>query len=220
VTWRSGLVGGAITILATAGCAADPPSAVVGIVVDGCDPGEEIGSGMIVAPGLVLTSAHVLAGASEIVVSGEGGSSVAEIVAFDPEMDLAYLSIDDRRAAPMRIASDHVVDDDAGVAYVVRDRQPVAVPVRVRRRVRIRTEDIYVEGETLRPGFELEADIRAGDSGGAVMVDGDVIGVIWARSNKHEGRAYAIDAVRAGELIREQLRTSRIDNSIDLARCH
>ena len=51
-----------VGVLLTA-CAPDPPSAVVGIVVNACDPAEETGSGMIVAPGLVLTSAHVVAGA-------------------------------------------------------------------------------------------------------------------------------------------------------------
>jgi S1-C subfamily serine protease len=101
----------------------------------------------------------------------------------------------------------------------VRDREPVAVPVRVRRRVQIRTEDIYIDGDTLRPGFELDADVDAGDSGGAVVVDGEVIGVVWARSRKYDGRAYAIDAVRAGGLVGEQLRSGEIGDGIDLARC-
>jgi S1-C subfamily serine protease len=200
-------------------CAADPPAAVVGIVVKGCDPGEENGSGMIVEPGLVLTSAHVLAGARQIAVLDDGVRVPGTIVAFDPEMDIAYLSIADRTTAPMSIASDHVRAGDNGVAYVVRGGEPVTLPIRILRRARIHTEDIYIQGETVRAGFELDADIRAGDSGGAVMIDGEVVGVLWARSSKRENRAWAIDPVRSGDLVREQLRTGAIGDDIDLARC-
>jgi S1-C subfamily serine protease len=203
----------------TASCAADPPSAVVGIVVTGCDPGEQTGSGTIVAPGLVLTSAHVLAGATDVQVVRDGVRSAAGIVAFDPEMDLAYLEIADRVTEPMTVASDHVVDGDDAVAYVVRDGEPMVLEVQVTRRARIRTEDIYVEGETLRPGFELAADVQQGDSGGAVMVDGEVVGVIWSQSRRRENRAWAIDPVRAGDLIRDQLRSGTIGGDIDLTRC-
>jgi len=105
-------------------------------------------------------------------------------------------------------------------AYVVREGVVVTVPVRVRRRINIRTEDIYIEGETLRPGFDLDAEIGPGDSGGAVVVDGRLVGVLWARSNRFERRAYAIDAVRAAELITEQRRTGRLGDDVDVARCH
>ncbi len=84
----------------------------------------------------------------------------------------------------------------SGRAYVFRDGAVEVLPVRVRRPVQIHTEDIYIEGDTYRPGFELDAEIRSGDSGGPVMVDGEVIGVIWARSSKFDARAYAIDPRR------------------------
>ena len=208
----------ACTLVGSA-CAADPPSAVVGIVVDSCDPGQGVGSGMIVAPGLVLTSAHVLAGATSIVVHDGKRDTTATIVAFDPEMDLAYVSFDAIPTRTLDVASDHVDRGDTGTAYVVRDGEVVAEPVRVRRRVTIRTEDIYIQGETERPGFELDADIQSGDSGGAVVVDGKVIGVIWARSNKYDERAYAIDAVRAADLIHEQRRSGELGDDVDITRC-
>lgn len=207
-------------VVAATACAPDPPTAVVGLTVDSCDPGIEVGSGMIVAPGLALTSAHVVAGGEAITVEQRGRESTGRIVAFDPEMDLAYVEFD---AVPTRLPdvdSDHVEPGDTGVAYVVRDHVVVEVPVRVRRRVKIRTEDIYVQGETVRPGFELDAEIEGGDSGGAVMIDGKVVGVVWARSNRFDERAYAIDAVRAGELIEEQLAAGRLGPDVDIARCH
>lgn len=193
---------------------------MVGLVVDSCDPGQEVGSGIVIAPGLALTSAHVIAGADEITVNQQGRSSVGDVVAFDPEMDLAYVSFDALPTHVLPVVSDHVEAGDEGLAYVVREGEVVVLPVRIRRRVRIRTEDIYIQGETLRPGFELDADIRSGDSGGAVVVDGKIAGVIWARSNRFDERAYAIDAVRAAELIDEQRATGRLGDDIDIARCH
>ena len=210
----------AASLLVGTGCAPAPPSAVVGIVVDSCDPGQEVGSGMIVAPGLVLTSAHVVAGARQIVVHHGGRDATATITGFDPDMDLAYLTFDAVPSRTIPVDSEHVEAGDTGTAYVVRDGEVVSVPVTIRRRVNIRTEDIYIQGETLRPGFDLDAEIEAGDSGGAVVVGGQVVGVIWARSNRFDRRAYAIDPVRAGDLIEEQRRTGRLGDDVDIARCH
>lgn len=208
------------SLVAVTACAPDPPAGVVGVVVDSCDPGIEYGSGIVVAPGLALTSAHVLAGAQGITVTHGDRSIEAEIAAFDPDMDLAYVSFDGRAASHLPVGSEHVEAGDVAVAHVVRSGDVVALPVTIRRRVNIRTEDIYIEGETLRPGFELDADIRAGDSGAALVVDGKVVGVIWARSNKFENRAYAIDPERAGALIDRQLRTGALGPDVDIARCH
>ena len=205
--------------LAASACAPDPPAAVVGVVVDSCGPGQDTGSGALVGPGLVLTSAHVVAGAQDIRVVRDGSFTAAEIVGFDPDMDLAYLATDGLNGTPLPVSSDGVEAGDTGVAYVVRGGEVVAVPVVVRRSVTIRTEDVYVESETVRPGFELDAEIEPGDSGGAVVINGRVAGVVWARSKTSEGRAWVIDPDRAGGLIREQLRTDAIGDEIDLARC-
>ncbi len=193
---------------------------MVGLVVDSCDPGQDLGSGMVVAPGLALTSAHVVAGANEITVEQRGRSSLGTVVGFDPEMDLAYVAFDALSTWIPEVGSDHIEPDDTGVAYVVRDHVVTEVPVRVRRRVQIRTEDIYIDADTLRPGIELDAEITRGDSGGAVMIDGKVVGVIWARSNRFDERAYAIDAVRAADLIAQQLATGRLGPDVDITRCH
>jgi S1-C subfamily serine protease len=215
----------ALLLAVGAGCAPDPPSAAGGVLAAGCRNRTGTGSGIFVRvegadQPLFLTSAHVVKGATEITVTRRGATGVGTVVAFDPEMDLAYLRVSGLTSRhPATIDSSDVEEGDDGVAYLARDGQVVALPLTIRRRVQIRTENIYVEGETLRPGFELRADIDPGDSGGAVVVDGKVIGVVWARSNRSPTRAYAIDPVRAGDLVRRQLRTGEIDDTIDLTRC-
>jgi S1-C subfamily serine protease len=218
---RAGATGAIVVVVTTAaGCAADPPSGVVGLTVTGCATGAAHGSGIVVAPGLVLTAAHVVKGADEIDVTNGIRSTTASVVAFDPDMDLAYVRIDGDLGALSSLAERDVDRGERGVAYVFRDGHVVALPVTVRRPVRIQTEDIYVKGETSRPGLELDADIQSGDSGGPVMVDGEVVGVLWARSSKFDRRAYAINPVAAGERVREQLRSGELGDDVDLERCN
>lgn len=206
-----------MTVLAAAsvGCAADPPSAVVGVVVTGCGA-RTVGSGAFVDDDLVLTAAHTLRGAESVTVEAGGRRLDATIVAFDAELDLAYVRVDGGTGAPLRVS-----DGDLGAratAWAVRDGEPVVLDVEVVRRIRLETEDIYVEGETVRPAYELRADVEPGDSGGPVVADGGVIGVLWARSTRTPGVAYAIDVGRGSATIDAQLSTGDL-GAVDLDRC-
>jgi hypothetical protein len=98
-----------------------------------------------------------------------------------------------------------------------RDDRLVSVPVELVRRVEILTEDIYREGETRRPGYEVRAEIRPGDSGAVVVVDGSPVAVLWSRSRNEDTRAWAIDPVRGGELISTQLAAG--SEPVDNGRC-
>lgn len=209
------------------GCAPDPPVAIVGLSVNACDSGLEAGSGAIVAPGIVLTSAHVVAGAESIAVRRPGTDVVTDgtIIGFDPINDLAYIAIDDLVGQELRVSTRQAVAGDAGTAYVVRDGWVVALPITIARPINIRTEDIYIDTMTNRPGYELVADIERGDSGGVVLVDGEVIGIIWARSNLAANRAYAIDVIAAAPVIDRQLSSGEIGTDatgalIDVTRCY
>jgi S1-C subfamily serine protease len=206
------------------GCASDPQTTVVGVRATGCRPFPERGSGALVQVDghdrpLVLTAAHVVAGANEITVAHEQTQATARVVAFDPDMDLAYLAVDRLHVDTVATVDRAGVEPGtSAVARVVRDGDPVEVPVTIVRRIDIRTEDVYVEGATRRPGYELAAEIEEGDSGGPIVVDGTVVGVVWARSRSTDTRAYAIDPVRAGERLRRQLDTGDLGD-VDLTRC-
>lgn len=167
--------------------------------------------------GLVLTSAHTMRGAESITVMNGDHEVDATIVGFDPELDLAYLAAE-LPGRSLDVDSTGVEPGTRGRAWVVRDGDAVALDVVVERRIELRTEDIYVEGETVRPGLELTADIEPGDSGGVVMVDDKVVGVVWARSRQQPGRAYAIDPDRGRARIDAQLDTGDLGN-VDLTRC-
>jgi hypothetical protein len=53
-----------------------------------------------------------------------------------------------------------------------------------------------------RPALELEARLRAGDSGAPVLTeDGELAGVVFARSRNRADTAYAVDARALRELL-------------------
>ena len=213
---------------AAVGCADDDPDpdsavdATVSVFATGCRNTSGQGIGTHIEPGVILTSAHTLAGADTITVTGVDGTSTrATLLAFDPEMDLALLGSDPGTTA-VELADDPPTTDEAagliGTVVVEREGRFVTLPVTVDRRVMITTEDIHREGETRRPGYELIADIEPGDSGALLIVDGRGVGVVWSRSTRTDGRAWAVDAVRADDTIRDHL-ANGIPDTIDLDRC-
>ncbi|MGH9018596.1 MAG: CvpA family protein, partial [Acidimicrobiales bacterium] len=64
----------------------------VQIVGAGCGVIQE-GSGFVVAPGLVVTNAHVVAGVAHPVVIDASGHHATEVVLFDSHLDLAVLRV-------------------------------------------------------------------------------------------------------------------------------
>src|SRR4051794_13413221 len=105
-----------VAVLLASGCAADPPSAIVGLTVGGCPPGQAHGTGSVIAPGLVLTAAHVVRGADDITVINSEHTGSARVVAFDPDMDLAYLATDTDFGAALPVGGP-VGRGSTGTAY-------------------------------------------------------------------------------------------------------
>lgn len=206
-----------------AGCARlDPASDALGIAATGCPPGTSNGSAVAIAPRLVLTAAHVVKGGGAITVTNGFTSVTGTIAAFDPEADLALVALDRPIGRTFDLYdgdASAIADGSEAVAYVMRDGEIVTVPVTVRRSITLQSEDIYVQGMYEHAAWELDAEIQSGDSGGAVLFDGEVIGVLRFRSNARDARAYAVDPVRAGAVLDAQRATGDL-SAVDLARCY
>jgi S1-C subfamily serine protease len=177
------------------GCSNPPRSiadSAVQIVANGCKSTEVHGAGLMVANGRIATVAHVVAGAQRIEVRGPHGTSDATVVFFDPVLDIAVLKVDPALATPIAIGA--ATRGEQGTVIVYRDDKPVELAVGVQRLVDIRTADIYGEGTHLRPGYELNLDIRPGDSGAVVVVRGKAVALVWATSRQAQARAWAMRA--------------------------
>jgi S1-C subfamily serine protease len=148
-----------------------------------------------IGDGLFVTAAHVVAGADTVeVIDADGRRSAAQVVTFDPLLDIAALRAVDAAVETVAIRPDRAAADESG-AVVVSDVDDSLewVEVTVVRRATIETTDIYRDADVARAGFEIEASIDPGDSGAAVHLPGGIVGVVWARSTVHPDRAWAID---------------------------
>ena len=165
----------ALALLGVGGAAEQP--AVVDVRVWTAAGVPERAMGTVVDDGRVLTVDHVLVGARRIDVEGRP----ATVVRRRPGLDLAELRVPGVDGPRVRFAEAREGDE---VRVLARRAS-------VRRRVSARLVD--APGRPRRPSLELAVDVTAGDSGAPVVDrEGRVVGVVYARSTRRGGTAYAV----------------------------
>lgn len=158
------------------------------------------GTGFAVGGDLVVTNAHVVAGEPTTEVQRQDGTAVAaELVAFDPDRDLAVLRAPGLGAVALPITESAV--GQSGAVFGHPGGGPLELsPFDVRQRVTARGADIYGRPGVERDVLVLASDLAPGDSGSA-LVDpgGTVVGVAFAVAPDRDGVAYALstDELRA-----------------------
>lgn len=151
------------------------------------------GTGFVAAPGVVVTNAHVVAGepATEV-VRDDGVRLPATVVAFDPAVDLAVLSVPEVGRPPLPIG-ESVVEASGGVFGHPGGGPLRIAPFRVARLLDAVGRDIYGTGVAYREVLELSAALLPGDSGSPlVAADGRVVGVAFAVAPDRTDVAYAL----------------------------
>lgn len=168
-----------------------------------------IGSGFIVTPdGQVITNAHVVAGATRVLVAMRDGTTYpARIVGIDELNDLAVLDIDGRNlpVAPLGTSSDLLVGEWAiaignPYGFLLGNSEPsvtTGVISGVGRNLLGRAEG----GGAYLDMIQTDASINPGNSGGPLVnAVGEVIGVnssIYSPSGGSIGLGFAIPINRA-----------------------
>jgi S1-C subfamily serine protease len=190
-------------VLRTAG-----PS-TVRIIVPACG-GTQLGSGWIVAPGTIVTNAHVVAGGSDVRVAAldELGEHEGTVVLFDPRTDVAIVKVPDGiDGPPLRLERGPVGRGQAGATagYPGADDGKLEVrPAAVQRKFEARGLDIYGRETVVREVYEMRARVRQGDSGGPfVLADGRVAGVVFAASTTDSRVGYALTLTEVQDEIRD-----------------
>ena len=183
-----------------------------------CGRGVE-GTGFLYADDRLMTNAHVVAGVSdpEVVVGEE--SVPAEVVLYDPDLDLAVLALDDRGRPALDFDASAGASDSVAILGYPLDGPFDARAGRIRDEQRLRSPDIYGNGSVLREVFSLRALVRPGNSGGPVIArDGDVVGVVFAASVTDDDTGYAVTAEQAQGVAVEGIARSAEVSTGDCAR--
>ncbi len=176
------------------------------------------GTGFVVAPGYVVTNAHVVAGGRTVLVSLDGGRYDATPVVFDPALDVALLHAPRLDAPALRFAAGDPRRGATGAALGFPNGGGLTVvPAAVTSAYDAQGLDIYDTERVSRPILELRAEIERGDSGGPfVLADGTVGGVVFAEARTDEEVGYALTPTAVATRIAPGLGATA---AVDTGRC-
>ncbi|MEW1858916.1 MarP family serine protease [Streptomyces sp. NBC_00669] len=175
------------------------------------------GSGFVFAKDRVMTNAHVVGGVSEptVQVGGKGRLHDARVVLYDWQRDIAVLDVPGLDAPALHFATTSEQSRDDAIVAGFPENGPFDVrAARIRDRIKASGPDIYHRGTVHRDVYSLYATVRAGNSGGPLLTtDGEVAGVVFAKSLDDSHTGYALTAaevapdVTAGRTANRQVDT-------------
>ena len=146
------------------------------------------GTGFVVAPGEVVTAAHLLAGQKLVLVDSMAG----RVVLFDPRSDLAVVKVLGLDAAPLSLGSPPSRGTQGDVVgYVTPGDRASSVAVYLGSLV-APGRDIYSCPVFSRTMDVIASTITTSESGSPVLVHGAVVGVVIERAVVDTTLAYAV----------------------------
>ena len=152
------------------------------------------GSGFTVAPEVVVTNAHVVAGQRQTsVIRPDGRRLPAVVTAYDPDRDLALLKVQNLGQPPLPLADPDVRATAAVFGHPEGQPALKVSPALIRRQLVAKGFDLYAEHAIRRDVLVLAASLRPGNSGSAVVnPEGSVVGVAFAISVVTRDQAFAL----------------------------
>ena len=146
-------------------------ASVLKVLGTACGLGVE-GSGWVIAPGLVATNAHVVAGEQDTtVIEPDGTERDAEAVAYEPHDDFAILRVPDLDLPVLPLAP-NPRSGTAGAVLGYPENGPFTItPARLGTTGTVTSQDSYGRGPITRDMTSFRGDVRSGNSGGP-LVDG------------------------------------------------
>jgi S1-C subfamily serine protease len=186
---------------------------VVRVLSTACGLGIE-GSGWAVEPGVVVTNAHVVAGADDTTVTTQDGAELdASPIYYEPRQDLALLRVGTALPA-LPISLERKVGGDAAVLGYPENGPYELSPARLGETRATISEDSYGNGPIERTITAISGTVRSGNSGGPLVdAQGKAVGTIFAATTSGPTGGFAIPA----EQVREVL--GRTQESVDTGPC-
>ena len=173
-------------------------------------PTRGLGSGFIVSPdGYIVTNAHVVDGASEVVVKlTDRREFTAKVVGTDKRTDIALVKIDAKNLPALDLAAKPAVKRGE---WVIAIGSPFGFENSVSAGVVSGVHRALPDGQMV-PFIQTDVAVNPGNSGGPLLnAAGQVVGVnsqIYSRSGGYMGLSFAIPVDVAAK-VADQLRTTR-----------
>ncbi len=155
------------------------------------------GSGFVYADERVMTNAHVVEGAdvTAVQVGGVGRRMEASVILFDPDTDVAVLSVPGLQAPTLDFAGDAERGAPGVVAGYPEDGPLDVRAATVAGRTSARGQDIDGSSVVTRDIYTVRSLVRPGNSGGPLLTtDGQVYGMVFARSVTDAQTGYVLTA--------------------------
>jgi S1-C subfamily serine protease len=196
---------------------------VVRVVGTACGLGIE-GSGWVVAPGIVVTNAHVVAGERDttVQIGGRPPGLPAQAIDFDAHDDVAILRVPGLRAQPLTMAASAKPRTATAILGYPLDGGFDAEPGRIGDTQDVRTDDAYGHGPVTRSITSLRGLVRPGNSGGPMVSStGQVLATVFAAitnpgPSERGGGGFAVP----NALVRAQLAHARsLDTVVGTGPC-
>ncbi|MGH3833669.1 MAG: MarP family serine protease [Pseudonocardiaceae bacterium] len=152
------------------------------------------GSGFVVAPQRVITNAHVVAGTDQVQVETANGTLDADVVSYDPEVDVAVLKVPGLRAPVLQLAPKPATSGVSGLVlgYPL-DGPYTASAARVRDLIHLRGPDIYNAATVVRNVYTVRAQVRSGNSGGPLLDEsGQVLGLVFGAAVDNDETGFVL----------------------------
>ena len=189
-----------VSITARRGAAVDPREELLRQLFGGGRPVRPEtfpqGSGAIISrEGHVVTSLHVIEGASEVAVTlSDGQQAPAELLGYDETLDVAVLKIGVEGLRPLAFADSEKVRVGQLVFAV---GNPFGLQETITQGIISARERLFAS-ESDKEFFQTDAPINPGNSGGPLVnIRGEIVGInnfIFSQSGGSQGIGFAIPA--------------------------
>ena len=171
----------------------------------GCKSSPTQTVGTVIGKDLIVTVAHGVAGQTSTSITTINGQVLnAKVVAIDINLDLALIYVDSTKSTtnliPLQFADAVEGSETRFVAF--EDSKQFVLSAKIKKILRINTEDIYLKNRISRPGLEVETRVVVGNSGGPLINHKDeIVGLVWATSRTEKNLAWATRIEAADKLL-------------------
>ncbi len=176
------------------------------------------GSGFVVAPERVMTNAHVIAGTSGVSVDTADGPLDAQVVLFDPAVDIAILAVPGLREPVVTFAPQPARTGENAIVLGYPGGGPyTASAARVRETLDLTGPNIYRSATVEREVYTVRGSIRQGNSGGPLVDDqGRVLGVVFGAAIDNSDTGFVLTN---SEVSKQISLAEQVDVTVETGAC-